>query len=228
MPAAAMDDIGACVFDAYGTLFDVAAAAMGCRDVLGDKTEALAELWRTKQLEYTWLRSLMDEYVDFWHVTASALDFAMSKLDLGGSALRARLMELYLRLDAYGEVKEVLNGLKKADIKTAILSNGSLSMLFAAVGSAGIQKLIDEIISVDSIRLYKPHRSVYQMAVDRLNVAAGNICFMSSNTWDVAGAANFGFRSVWINRSDQQLDRIPGKPEHEIPSLAKLCGLLGV
>ncbi len=223
-----MDDIGACVFDAYGTLFDVAASARGCRDALGDKTDALADLWRTKQLEYTWLRSLMDEYVDFWHVTGGALDFAMARLDIGGTALRARLMELYLRLDAYGEVKEVLNGIKKAGIRTAILSNGSLSMLFAAVGSAGIQQSIDEIISVDSIRVYKPHRSVYQMAVERLNVAARNICFLSSNTWDVAGAANFGFRSVWINRTDQQLDRIPGEPEHEIPSLANLSALLGV
>ena len=222
----ALDDIGACVFDAYGTLFDVAAAAARCRDDLGDKAGPLAVLWRTKQLEYTWLRSLMDEYVDFWQVTGDGLDYAMATLGIGGD-LRPRLMDLYMRLDAYGEVKDVLGGLKAAGIKTAILSNGAPAMLEAAAKNAGIDDLLDDVVSVDSIGIYKPHPRVYQLAVDGLDVAAGRICFMSSNAWDVAGAANFGFRVVWVNRFGQQRERLPGAYEHEISTLAELPALLG-
>ena len=223
----ALDAIGACVFDAYGTLFDVAAAAARCRDDLGEKAGPLAVLWRTKQLEYTWLRSLMDEYVDFWQITGDGLDYAMATLGIGGD-LRPRLMDLYMRLDAYEEVKDVLSGLKAADIKTAILSNGAPSMLEAAVKNAGIDDLLDDVLSVDSIGIYKPHPRVYQMAVDGLDVAAGRICFMSSNAWDVAGAANFGFRVVWVNRFGQQRERLPGAHEHEISTLAELPALLGL
>ena len=225
--APALDDIGACVFDAYGTLFDVAAAAARCRDDLGDKAGPLAVLWRTKQLEYTWLRSLMDEYVDFWRVTGDGLDYAMATLGIGGD-LRPRLMDLYKCLDAYGEVKEVLSGLKAADIKTAILSNGAPAMLEAAVKNAGIDDLLDDVLSVDSIGVYKPHPGVYQLAVDGLSLPAGRICFMSSNAWDVAGAANFGFRVVWVNRFGQQRERLPGAHEHEISTLAELPALLGL
>ena len=223
----ALDDIGACVFDAYGTLFDVAAAAARCGDDLGDKAGPLAVLWRTKQLEYTWLRSLMGEYVDFWQVTGDGLDYAMATLGISGD-LRPRLMDLYMRLDAYGEVKDVLGGLKAADIKTAILSNGAPSMLEAAVKNAGIDDLLDDVLSVDSIGVYKPHPRVYQLAVDGLGVAAGRICFMSSNAWDVAGAANFGFRVVWVNRFGQQRERLPGAYEHEISTLAELPAVLGL
>ena len=178
----ALDDIGACVFDAYGTLFDVAAAAARCRGDLGDKAGPLAALWRTKQLEYTWLRSLMGEYVDFWRVTGDGLDYAMATLGIGGD-VRPRLMDLYMRLDAYGEVKDVLSRLKAADIKTAILSNGTPSMLEAAVKNAGIHDLLDDVLSVDSIGVYKPHPRVYRLAVDGLGLPAGRICFMSSNAW---------------------------------------------
>ncbi len=222
-----LDDIGACVFDAYGTLFDVAAAAARCRDDLGDKAGPLAALWRTKQLEYTWLRSLMDEYVDFWQVTGDGLDYAMATLGIGGD-VRARLMDLYMRLDAYGEVKDVLSGLKAAGIKTAILSNGAPAMLEAAVKNAGIDDLLDDVLSVDSIGVYKPHPRVYQLAVDGLGLPAGRICFMSSNAWDVAGAANFGFRVVWVNRFGQQRERLPGAHEHEISTLAELPALPGL
>ncbi len=223
----ALNDIGACVFDAYGTLFDVAAAAARCRDALGDKAGPLAALWRTKQLEYTWLRSLMGEYVDFWRVTGDGLEYAMATLGIGDD-VRARLMDLYKRLDAYGEVKDVLGGLKAAGIKTAILSNGAPSMLKAAVESAGIADLLDDVLSVDSIGVYKPHPSVYQLAVDGLGLPAGRICFMSSNAWDVAGAANFGFRVVWVNRFGQQRERLPGAHEHEISTLAELPAVLGL
>jgi 2-haloacid dehalogenase len=172
-----LHDIGACVFDAYGTLFDVNAAAARCRDVLGDKADALASIWRTKQLEYTWLRSLRGDYVDFWHVTGQSLDYAMAALQLEDDALRTRLMELYLVLDAYPEVREMLSTIKGAGVRTAILSNGSPTMLVAAVRRAELEDLLDEVISVDSVRIYKPHPRVYQLAVDRLRLPSKAYAF---------------------------------------------------
>ena len=226
--AAKIEDIGACVFDAYGTLFDVNAAAAQCRDALGDRADELSALWRTRQLEYTWLRSLMGEYVEFWRVTGDGLDYALAALGIEDDALRQRLMDIYLRLDAYPEVKDVLTALKAGGIKTAILSNGSPKMLASAVENAGIEDVLDDTFSVDSIGVYKPHPSVYQMAVDGLDVEAGRICFMSSNAWDAAAAANFGFRVVWVNRFGQPRERIPGDPEHETATLEALPPLLGL
>ena len=224
--AAQIEDIDACVFDAYGTLFNVAAAASQCRDALGDKADELSAIWRTRQLEYTWLRSLMDEYVEFWQVTGDGLDYALAVLGIDDAALRERLMEIYMRLDAYPEVKDVLTTLKGGSMKTAILSNGSPKMLASAVENAAINDVLDDVFSVDSIAIYKPHPSVYQMAVDGLNVEAGRICFMSSNAWDAAAAANFGFRVVWVNRFGQPQERIPGQPEHEVKTLDALPPLL--
>ena len=224
--AAQIEDIDACVFDAYGTLFNVAAAASQCRDALGDKADELSAIWRTRQLEYTWLRSLMDEYVEFWQVTGDGLDYALAVLGIDDAALRERLMEIYMRLDAYPEVKDVLTTLKGGSMKTAILSNGSPKMLASAVENAAINDVLDDVFSVDSIGIYKPHPSVYQMAVDGLNVEAGRICFMSSNAWDAAAAANFGFRVVWVNRFGQPRERIPGQPEHEVKTLDALPPLL--
>ncbi len=226
--AAKIEDIGACVFDAYGTLFDVAAAAGQCRDALGDKADELSVLWRTRQLEYTWLRSLMQEYVEFWQVTGDGLDYAMAVLGIEDDALRQRLMDIYMRLDAYPEIKDVLTALKAGGIKTAVLSNGSPEMLSSAVDNAGIADLLDDVFSVDSIGVYKPHSSVYQMAVDGLGVEAGRICFMSSNAWDAAAGANFGYRVVWVNRFGQPQERIPGDPEHEVKTLEALPPLLGL
>jgi 2-haloacid dehalogenase len=226
--AAKIEDIGACVFDAYGTLFDVAAAAAHCKDALGDKAEPLTALWRTRQLEYTWLRSLMQEYVEFWQVTGDGLDYAMAALGIEDTALRERLMDIYMRLDAYPEVKDVLTTLKGGGLKTAILSNGTPKMLSAAVENAGIDDVLDDTFSVEAIGVYKPHPSVYQMAVDGLGVEAGRICFMSSNAWDAAAAANFGFRVVWVNRFGQPPERIPGNPEHEITTLNALPSLVGL
>ena len=225
---AKIEDIGACVFDAYGTLFDVAAAAARCKDDLGDKAAELTAIWRTRQLEYTWLRSLMQEYVEFWKVTGDGLDYAMAALGIEDGALREKLMDIYMRLDAYPEVKDVLAALKGGGIKTAILSNGTPKMLAAAVDNAEIADLLDDVFSVDSIGIYKPHPSVYQMAVDGLGVEAGKICFMSSNAWDAAAAANFGFRVVWVNRFGQPQERIPGQPEHEVKTLQDLPPLLGL
>ncbi|MDH5748655.1 MAG: haloacid dehalogenase type II [Rhodospirillales bacterium] len=224
----ALDNIGACVFDAYGTLFDVTSAAARCSDVLGDKASPLADIWRTKQLQYTWLRSLMGEWADFWQVTGDGLDHALSALDIDDAALRARLMDLYMTLDAYPEVISTLRILKSGNYKTAILSNGSQEMISAASRSASLTGLLDALISVDDVKIYKPHPSVYQMAVDRLGMAADKICFMSSNGWDVAGAANFGFKVVWVNRFGQKPERIPGKYLVEISTLNELPPLLGL
>lgn len=226
--AVEIEDIGACVFDAYGTLFDVNAAAAQCRDALGGKADELSALWRTRQLEYTWLRSLMGEYVEFWQVTGDGLDYALAVLGIEDDALRRRLMDIYMRLDAYPEVKEVLGALKSGGLKTAILSNGSPRMLASAVENAGIVDVLDDTFSVDSIGIYKPHPSVYQMAADGMGVEPKRICFMSSNAWDAAAAANFGFRVVWVNRFGQPRERLPGDPEHEIKTLAALPRLLGL
>jgi 2-haloacid dehalogenase len=228
MAEAKLNNIDACVFDAYGTLFDVNAAAARCRDVLGDSVDTLAAIWRTKQLEYTWLRSLRGDYVDFWHITGQGLDYAMASLGLSDGCLRARLMELYFALDAYAEVPEVLQKIKSSGRRTAILSNGAPSMLIAAVRRAGIERLLGEIISVDAVKIYKPHPSTYQLAVDRLRVASERICFLSANGWDVSGAAHFGFRVVWINRSAAQPEQLPGRAESEIRSLHELPALLGI
>ena len=223
-----IENIIACVFDAYGTLFDVNSAADQCKDVLGDKGDALSSLWRVRQLEYTWLRSLMKEYVEFWQITGDGLDYAMEALDIEDIALRERLMNIYMRLDAYPEVKDVLTKVKAGGFKTAILSNGSPKMLHSAIRNADIGSVLDDCFSVDSIGVFKPHPSVYQMAVDGLEVEAGQICFMSSNAWDVAAAANFGFRVIWINRFRQPQERIPGQHEQEIMTLGKLPQLLGL
>ncbi len=223
-----MADVKACVFDAYGTCFDVAAAAAHCKDSLGDNWEPLAEIWRTKQLNYTWLRSLMNEYKDFWQVTEDALDFALDTLAISDQSLRNKLLALYEELDAYAEVPDVLKDLKGQGITTAILSNGSEKMLASAVHSAGIADLLDDVISVNSLKVYKPHPSVYQLGVDELGVEKERICFMSSNAWDVAGAANFGFQVVWVNRFGQSVERLPGKPVHTISDLSELPPLLDI
>jgi 2-haloacid dehalogenase len=223
-----LENIGACVFDAYGTLFDVNAAAQHCAAELGDKWQPLAELWRGRQLQYTWLRSLMEEYADFWQVTGEALDFAMEALDIHDDALRERLMELYLKLDAYEEVGGVLRRLRNGGMKTAILSNGSPRMLGAAVDNAGLGEVLDAVISVDQIKVYKTAPAVYQLAVDQLGVAASAISFQSSNAWDAHAASNFGFRVVWVNRFAQARERLPGNPDIKLDNLEPLPAIVGM
>lgn len=227
MAAQNFDKIGACVFDAYGTLFDVNAAAAHCQDDLGETWQPLAEMWRLKQLQYTWLRGLMGRHVDFWQVTGDALDYAMDSLNVSDSALRERLMDLYLALDAYPEVKGVLTTLKSAGLKTAILSNGAPRMLEAAVSNAGIGEVLDAILSVEDVGIFKPHPSVYQMGVDRLGLPAEGMSFQSSNAWDDAAAAAFGYRVVWINRFGQARERIPDPPHAEIKTLEGLPAIVG-
>ena len=221
-------NIKACVFDAYGTLFNVNAAAERCRDAIGDKADDLARLWRSKQLEYTWQRSLRGDYEDFWHITGDALDYTMATFGLEDPALRARLMEIYFVLDAYPEVAEALRRLKAAGQRTAILSNGSPSMLIAAVRNAHLDGLLDRLLSVDRLQIYKPHPSVYQLAVDELSIPSESIAFMSSNAWDASAAAAFGMQVVWINRFGAHAELLPGELQAEIRSLSELPALLGL
>jgi 2-haloacid dehalogenase len=215
------------VFDAYGTLFDVASAAERAGDALGDRWRALAETWRAKQLQYTWLRSLMGRHADFRQVTADGLDFALASLGIDDPPLRRRLLDLYERLDAYPEAREALSRLRSGGRKLAILSNGSPPMLESAVRSAGLADLLDAVLSVESVGIYKPAPPVYGLAPRRLGVVPAEVAFVSSNGWDVHGASAFGFRVAWCNRSGQPAERLPGRPDAEIRSLAELPALLG-
>jgi 2-haloacid dehalogenase len=226
--AAALSNIKACVFDAYGTLFDFNSAVMRCRDDIGDAAERLSDIWRQKQLQYTWLRSLMGRHADFWQVTGEALDFALAAVGIDNAELRERLMALYRELDTFPEVTDVLTGLKQGGMQTAILSNGAPDMLNAGVDAAGLGELLDAVLSVEDVGVFKPDPRVYQLAVDRLGVAPSEICFMSSNGWDAVGAAAFGFRVVWINRYKQPKERLPAGPDVEIDTLSPLPELLGL
>ena len=219
--------VHACVFDAYGTLFDFASAAKKCSDVLGDDIDRLTALWRDKQLQYTWLRVAQGRHADFWQVTGDALDFALETLNLNAPGLRDRLMALYLTLDAFPEVRDVLKKLKSAGLRTAILSNGSPKMLDAVVKAAKLDTLLDEVLSVEEVIVYKPHPKVYQLAVDRLSVPASAIAFQSSNAWDAYAASAFGMQVVWCNRYGQRREHLPGSPDREIKSLAELPALVG-
>ena len=194
MSESAFDDIAACVFDAYGTLFDVHSAVAHGGAALGDKAAAVSALWRQKQLEYTWLRSLMGAHADFRRVTEDGLDYALAAHGVEDEALKARLMDLYLTLDAYPDAAACLEALRAGGLKTAILSNGEPEMLRAAVASAGLTNLFDAVLSIEEVDIFKPDPRTYQLAVDRLEVPAERICFVSTNAWDAAGAAYFGFR----------------------------------
>jgi len=218
--------VRACVFDAYGTLFDFASAAAACADVLGDKAAAVTALWRDKQLQYTWLRGLQGRHADFWQVTGDALDFTLETLAIADAKVRDRLMSLYRTLDCFPEVPQVLGRLKEAGFVTAILSNGSPSMLTDAVAGARLGDLLDHVLSVEEVGVFKPHPSVYRLAVDRLGVPASAIAFQSSNAWDAHAASAFGMRVVWCNRYGQRRERLPGVPDREIRSLADLPPLL--
>src|SRR5258708_247033 len=219
--------IRACVFDAYGTLFDYASAAAACRDLLGEKYDRLTSLWREKQLQYTWLRAAQGKHADFWRVTGDALDFALDTLAISNPALRERLMRLYLILDPFPEVPAMLRRLKEAGLKTAILSNGAPKMLRAAVKNARIGDLLDAVLSVEEVGVYKPDPRVYRLAVTRLRVPARAICFQSSNSWDAFAASAFGMTVVWCNRYAQRPERLPGRPNREVRTLAELPPLLG-
>lgn len=219
-------DIQACVFDAYGTLLDVNAAAMRCQDDLGEKAGTLSALWRSKQLQYTWLSSLMGRHRDFYELTELSLDYAMETLEFDDTELKKKLMALYEVLDAYPEVPEMLGALKDAGMKTAILSNGSPKMLATATQAAKIDHILNDIISIEDAGIYKPSPSVYQLAVDSLGVAKEHICFVSSNGWDATGAAAFGFQVAWVNRSGLVAEKLGCDPKAIINDLTGLAEMV--
>jgi 2-haloacid dehalogenase len=223
-----MDGIRACVFDAYGTLFDVHSAVARLRAEVGEQADALSQLWRTKQLEYTWLRALMRRHADFWQVTGDALDYALALHRIDAGPIREPLLQAYLTLDTYPEVPAMLERLRAAGLKRAILSNGEPNMLAAGAQSAGIAGLLDAVLSVEEVGVFKPDPRVYQLAVDHLGVPPAAIAFLSSNAWDINGAASFGLRPVWVNRLGAPPERLPGAAEHELSDLAGLPALLGV
>lgn len=220
--------IRACVFDAYGTLLDFNSAAAGAADTLDDRASRLSELWRSKQLQYTWLRALMGAHAPFWQVTGEALDYAMAALDVDDPTLRERLMAAYLQLAPFPEVLATLRHLRGAGMKTAILTNGSPEMIERACQHAGLDVLLDAVLSVEDVGIFKPHPDVYRLAVDRLEVPAKQIAYVSSNGWDAAAAAHFGLRVAWCNRYRQPPERLPGRPEAQIERLDALLPLLGL
>ncbi|OWU85498.1 haloacid dehalogenase [Oceanicola sp. 22II-s10i] len=220
-----------CIFDAYGTLFDVAAAARAAasepgRDRLAGCWQALAEDWRIKQLSYSWLRAVAGDHTDFWQVTQDALDWSLEAHGLDGDAdLRARLLALYRELEAYPEVPAMLSALKARGLVTAILSNGSPGMLSDAVASAGIGEVLDDCLSVESVGVFKPARAVYDLVGQRFGTAPDQVLFVSSNGWDAAAGAAYGFVTAWVNRRGDPVDRLPGRPQHILTDLAALPDL---
>jgi 2-haloacid dehalogenase len=224
MAANASNTVRACVFDAYGTLFDFASAARRCRDVLGDSFDKLTALWRKKQLQYTWLRAAQGRHADFWQVTGDALDFSLETLMLNRPGLGDRLMELYLTLDTFPEVPSVLQQLKAAGLKTAILSNGTPAMLDSAVRNARIDSLLDSVLSVEEVGVSKPDPRVYQLAVDQLGVPASQISFQSSKRLGCLRRI-----SLWDEgrRYRQRKEHLPGQPDYEIETLAELPRIVG-
>ncbi len=223
---AGLAGVQACVFDAYGTLFDFASAAARCEDVPADRRAALTALWRDKQLQYTWLRTLEGRYEDFWRVTGDALDFALETLELAAPHRRRTLMELYRELMPFPEVPAVLKVLRQRGFRTAILSNGSPDMLGAMVSRAELSDAFDFVLSADAVGVFKTHPAVYQYALNTLGLDAKAISFQSSNGWDAYGASDFGMRVVWCNRYGQQPERLPGAPDFVVSTLAELPDLL--
>jgi len=217
-----MNKIKACIFDAYGTLFDVNAACRELSKEVGDNWEKLASLWRLRQVEYTWLRNSMDEYIDFWQITSDALDYAMETLGIKNNELREELLNLYLKLEAYPEVNDLLKKLKQRGLKTGILSNGSMKMLNSAVDNANIREYLDEILSVEECEIYKPSSKVYDLVNIKMQINKENVLFFSSNAWDMHAASNYGFKTIWVNRFNAKLERLPGKPIDIVNSLEKI------
>ncbi len=220
--------LNTCVFDAYGTLFDVSAAARTAanepnREVFKEVWPGVSNIWRMKQLQYTWLRSMTETYTDFWSITQDSLDFALETHKLQNDlALKERLLALYWELQPYSEVSRVLKELKKNGIKTAILSNGSPEMLSGAVKSSNLYEVIDEIISVETVKIFKPSAQVYKQVENIIGCYKSEVLFVSSNGWDIAGAAGFGFETTWVNRLQDPIDRLPHKPMHIVEDLISI------
>ena len=220
-----IENIEACVFDAYGTLFDVNCAAAKCKEKLGSRWEGFANAWRATQLEYTWLRSLMKKHKNFWEITEDSLDHTMETFKIKKD-LRNELLDLYKKLSPYPEVKECLNELKEKKIKIAILSNGTPDLLKKLVESNNIQNYFDDIFSIESVGIYKPDSRVYEMPIKKYDCKPENICFMSSNTWDISGGGVFGYNAVWVNRLNKVFDKLSYKPKNVINNLEELLKII--
>ena len=225
--------ITTCIFDAYGTLFDVAAAARTAaaepgREKFAEHWPKIAEHWRLKQLQYTWLRAVMDQHTDFWQVTQDGLDWALeAEGQHGDPELRQRLLQLYWELEAYAEVPDMLKALKNKGMNTAILSNGSPDMLTGAVQSAGIGGVLDDVLSVETVQIFKPARVVYDLVGTRFNCTPDEVLFVSSNGWDACAAAGYGFVTAWVNRAGDPVDRLHAAPEHRLTDLTGIPDLVG-
>ena len=220
-----MENVKAIIFDAYGTLFDVNSAAEKCKDKIGDKWERFANFWRTTQLEYTWLRSLMDKHKDFWQVTEDSLDKSMKVFDIDPS-MRNELLNLYKVLSPFEEVPETLKTLKEKKFKLAILSNGTPSLLDELVKSNHLDNLFDDIFSIEQVGVYKPSSRVYDMPIKKYNINKSEVAFLSANTWDVSGGGNYGYQSIWVNRNNNIFDNLDFKPKYQITDLNKLIQLV--
>jgi 2-haloacid dehalogenase len=225
---AALADTEICVFDAYGTLFDFNSAVARHRDAIGPKADSLAEMWRSKQVQYTWLRNSMGAYASFWQVTGEALDHCLAAHGITDPAVREKLMNAYLALDPFPEVPAMLDRLQRAGLRLAILSNGNPEMLDPMVAASGLADRFEAVLSVDAVGVYKVAPDAYRLVEARCGVKPDKVCFLSSNCWDAHGAAHFGFRTVWTNRAGAPDDNLPGKPVAEIRDLSYLPALLGV
>ncbi len=224
----ALSGTALCVFDAYGTLFDFNSAVARHRAAIGPSADALADLWRLKQIQYTWLRNSMGAYAPFWQVTGEALDHCLAVHGIADQAVRDKLMNAYLALDPFPEVPAMLDRLKARGIRCAILSNGNPAMLDPMVAASGLADHFEAVLSVDSVGVYKVAPEVYRLVEERCGVAPGKVCFLSSNCWDAHGAAHFGFNTVWINRAGAPDDNLPGKPVTQLKDLSPLPSLLGL
>ena len=219
-----MKNIKAIIFDAYGTLFDVNSAAEKCKDKIGDKWESFANYWRTTQLEYTWLRSLMNRHKDFWQVTEDSLDKSMQAFKID-SAMRNELLDLYKVLSTFPEVKEVLNKLKEKNYKLAILSNGTPFLLNELVKSNNLDNIFDDIFSIEEVKTYKPDPKVYNIPIKKYQIQKNEVAYLSANTWDVSGGGNYGYTSIWVNRNNNIFDNLDYKPKNEVKNLKQLLDI---
>ena len=220
-----MKNVKAIIFDAYGTLFDVNSAAKKCKDKIGNKWENFANYWRTTQLEYTWLRSLMKRHKNFWKVTEDSLDKSMRAFKIDRS-MRNELLDLYKILSTFPEVNEILNNLKKKEFKLAILSNGTPTLLNELVKSNNLDRIFDDIFSIEEVGVYKPDLKVYNMPIKKYQIKKNEVVFLSANTWDVSGAGNYGYSSIWVNRNNDIFDNLDYKLKYEVNNLKELLDII--
>ena len=220
-----MKNIKAIIFDAYGTLFDVNSAAEKCKDKIGDKWEPFANFWRTTQLEYTWLRSLMKRHKDFWQITEDSLDKSMKAFNIDPK-MKDELLNLYKILSPFQEVPETLKALKEKNFKLAILSNGTPSLLNELVKSNNLNNLFDDLFSIEEVGVYKPDTKVYDLPVKKYEIKKNEVAFLSANTWDVSGGGNYGFNAIWVNRNNNIFDKLDYKPNNEIKNISEIIDII--